>query len=288
MLTNRVPLNLDLTINSGQVFLWDKIGNSWYGVYGDNIVKASMQGDGTRLAFGSYPDHLSEKQIFRLDDDLAAVTRSISKDGVMRDAISKFGGLRLMRQEPYQCLVSFICATNTSIAMIRRMLSNLCARFGKEVEFDGRRFHLFPEPRRIADASINELWGCSLGYRSRFVRQAARMVRSGSIDLESLKRIGYEDAKEELMDVLGIGHKVADCIMLFSLDKLEAFPVDVWIARAVAGYYGNLLEESIKGKIVSPRTYRMVSSGMREYFGDFAGYANQYLYCYARDRLKPA
>ena len=281
MLSDIVPLNLDLTIDSGQVFLWNKLNGYWYGIHGNNVVKVSISNN--TLEFSSYPEHINCERIFRLDDDLNTITRAISKDGIMREAVSMLKGLRLMRQEPYQCLLSFICATNTSIAMIRRMLTNLSARFGRKVEYDGFKFYLFPEPKRLADASINDLCKCSVGYRARFIKQAARIINSKSVDFEKLKGASYEDAKEELMDVLGIGQKVADCILLFSLEKLDAFPIDIWVARAIINYYSNLFDIRFEDKI-SPKTYRLLSTRMREYFGSYAGYAQQYLYCYARNK----
>jgi len=281
MLSDIVPLNLDLTIDSGQVFLWNKLNGYWYGIYGNNVVKVSISNN--TLEFSSYPEHINCERIFRLDDDLNTITRAISKDGIMREAVSMLKGLRLMRQEPYQCLLSFICATNTSIAMIRRMLTNLSTRFGRKVEYDGFKFYLFPEPKRLADASINDLCKCSVGYRARFIKQAARIIHSKSVDFEKLKSASYEDAKEELMDVLGIGQKVADCILLFSLEKLDAFPIDIWVARAIINYYSNLFDIRFEDKI-SPKTYRLLSTRMREYFGSYAGYAQQYLYCYARNK----
>jgi len=281
---NVVPLNLDLTIDSGQVFLWNKLNRYWYGIYGNNVVRVSVNNN--VLEFSSYPERINGERIFRLDDDLNAITRRISKDSVMKEAVSMLKGLRLMRQEPYHCLLSFICATNTSIAMIRRMLTSLSARFGRKVEYDGLKFYLFPEPKRLADASINDLCKCSVGYRARFIKKAARVIQSRSIDFENLKRARYEDAKEDLMDVLGIGQKVADCILLFSLEKLDAFPIDIWVARAISNYYGNLFGSRLNEDKISQKTYRLLSAKMREYFGSYAGYAQQYLYCYARNKTE--
>ncbi len=285
MLTNNLlPLNLDLTIDSGQVFLWSKINGHWYGIHGSNVIKVST--NSSSLEFSSYPENINGERIFRLDDNLNDITRKISKDGIMKEAVLTLSGLRLMRQEPYQCLLSFICATNTSIAMIRRMLTALSARFGRKVEYDGLKFHTFPEPKRLADASINDLCKCSVGFRARFIKQASKVIQSGSVDFENLKHAKYEDAKEELMDVLGIGPKVSDCILLFSLEKLEAFPIDIWVARAVSSYYNHLLDEKLNETKMTPKTYRLLSAKMREYFGFYAGYAQQYLYCYARNKIE--
>ncbi len=285
MLTsNLTQLNLDLTIDSGQVFLWKKVNGYWYGVYDDSIVKVAVNNNA--LEFSSYPEQVDCEQMFRLDDNLNSITKEISKDGVMKEAVSTLKGLRIMRQDPYQCMISFICATNTNIAMIRKMLTSLCTIFGKTVEYDNLKFHSFPEPHRLANASINDLCRCSVGYRARFIKQAAKIVQSNGIDFESLKNSNYEDAKKELMDVLGVGQKVSDCILLFSLEKLDAFPIDIWIARAIKNYYSHILKKRLKSEKISPQTYRLLSSKMREYFGSHAGYAEQYLYCYARNKTE--
>ena len=282
MLTNRVPyLNLDLTIDSGQVFLWNKANGYWYGVVGDNIVKVSSN-NYNDLEYSSYPDSVDCESIFRLEDDFTSIQKKISKDAVIRDALSKMKGLRLMRQEPYQCLVSFMCATNTSIFMIKHMLTNMSKAFGKRIEYDNIIFHAFPEPKKLANASINELCRCSVGYRARFIKRAAKAVVDEKIDFGYLKHTSYENAKEELMDVLGVGQKVSDCILLFSLEKLDSFPIDIWIARAVMQYYTAMFEDKLESEKITPKIYRIVSSKMREYFGAYAGYAQQYLYCYSR------
>ncbi|NMJ86984.1 MAG: DNA repair protein [Thaumarchaeota archaeon] len=201
----------------------------------------------------------------------------------MKDVLSKMRGLRLMRQDPYQCLISFICATNTNIPMIKRMLTNICVNFGDSIEYCGLKFHTFPEPKRLANASLNELYRCSVGYRARFIQRAAMTVLNGKIDFDSLRRKNYQNAKKELIDFLGVGQKVADCILLFSLEKLDSFPIDVWIARTIIRYYAYMFESELNGKKITPKIYSVISSKMREYFGVYAGYAQQYLYCYFRN-----
>lgn len=283
MLTNKVQyLDLDLTIGSGQVFLWSKANDRyWYGIERDSIVKISI--DGNDLECVSYPESVDCKRIFRLDDDLHYISRKLAKDGIMKDALSKMRGLRLMRQDPYQCLISFICATNTSIFMIKHMLTKMSLNFGREIEYDGFRFHAFPEPKRLASASINELCRCSVGYRARFIKRAAKAVLEKEIDFDHLRKINYDHGRKELIGVLGVGQKVADCILLFSLEKLGSFPIDVWIARAVGKYYAQMFGNELESDKMTPKIYEMVSAKMRRYFGAYAGYAQQYLYCYSRN-----
>lgn len=270
-----------VSINSGQVFLWEKYDNSWYGIHGDQIIKFT-QSDG-HLEFWSFPeDKLCDQKIFRLDDDIKEIFESISHDPLVRSLIKTYPGLRLIRQDPHQCLFSFVCATNTNIPMIRRMLYNMTRKFGRHTRVDGRDFFTFPSAADIDRASLDELRSCGLGYRTKAIKGVADAITSGRLDFDSLKKASYYESKEELLQIYGIGNKIADCVLLFSLEKLEAFPIDVWIARALVNHYSWL--HKIKfGNNIAPYQYEQLSEGARKYFGRYAGYAQQYLYYYMRD-----
>ncbi len=264
------------SINSGQAFLWQKLGDAWYGVDGQNILKISFRGG--EAQFSSYPERQSwERDFFRLDDGLDDIQSGLSKDSLVASLFGKYRGLRLLRQNPEQCLFSFVCASNTNIPMIRRMLSNMSRKFGKKLAFDGQEFFTFPQASAINSASSSELRACALGYRTKAIKAAAQKITSGSLDLAQLSLASYDEAKEQLLQVYGIGNKIADCILLFSLDKLDAFPIDVWIARALAKHYSSLNECKI-GEKLTPHQYELVSEKMRGYFGKHAGYAQQYLF----------
>jgi len=275
-------VNPKLTLESGQIFLWYNIRDIYYIIHGSNVLKVSIDDTEYLISYESRPDRVDAAKFFRLDDDLDAIRYSIDKDRIIREAMNEFDGLRLLRQEPFQCLISFICATNTSIKHATIMLNNLCRRFGKSIEFDGLVFHTFPEAKVLANVSISELCSCSLGYRARYVKHAS--LEYHSIDIEYLKNASYNEAKDRLLEIHGVGNKVADCVLLFALEHTEAFPIDVWIARAVASYYGKFV--NINGEELSSRQYMQVADTMRSYFGRYAGYAQQYLYCYARRHLK--
>jgi N-glycosylase/DNA lyase len=178
------------------------------------------------------------------------------------------------------------------------MVSNLCEKFGERVSFDGLEYRLFPTAERLAGASVQELAACGLGYRAKFVRDISWTVDSGSVNLDELRLQDYPKAREILLErvlekktFLGIGRKVADCVLLFSCDKDEAFPIDVWIARALARYYPRLFNEEVVARLnsklsgrssLSAKTYDEISETARAYFGRYAGYAQQYLFYYAR------
>ena len=295
--------NPETSINSGQMFLWEKLDDAWYGIYGNHVLKfsrlkksnggannskerISIKND--EFEFFSVPEIKGWQRIlFRLDDDIEKILSGFSKDAFISKVRRSYPGLRLMRQEPQQCMLSFVCASNTNILVIRTMLKNLSKKFGSKLRVDGKEFFSFPDAHRINKASVDELRSCLLGYRTKAIKAVAQRLVSGDLDIKYISNASYEDARKELMKVYGIGNKIADCIMLFSLEKLEAFPIDVWITRALTWHYSWLLtriEEENK-KItpkISSKQYEMLSDVVRNYFGKNSGYAQQYLFYHMR------
>ena len=287
-------LNPEITVNSGQMFLWENYKNSWYGVYKSHILKFSLDhknsGKGTydHLYFDSLPELDNWQQlVFRLDDDINYISSCLTNDNMISQLFKKYSGLWLMRQDPFQCMISFACSSNTNIPMIRRMLKNLCRKFGIKREIDEKKFFTFPTTKSLAKASINELCSCGIGYRAKTIKSLTEKIIIGTLNIEELSRCKYDEAKEKLLSIYGIGNKLADCILLFSLEKTEAFPIDVWIARSIHSYYRSLLnQESLKldfkSTKLSPNKYNLLSKIMRQHFGKYAGYAQQYLYYHMR------
>ncbi|MEO9364162.1 MAG: DNA glycosylase [Nitrososphaera sp.] len=270
----------ETSVNSGQVFLWEKAGQAWYGIHADKVVKFSSQ-DGAPV-FQSFPEESDiERGMFRLDDDMDLIFAEIAKDPLVQKLVASYSGLRLMRQDPAQCIISFVCASNTNIPMIRRMLGTLSRKYGRKVVADGREFYTFPSVEALDGASESDLRACGLGYRAKAIKAAAGAMAKGSLDLDYLKKAGYDEAKAELLKVYGIGPKIADCILLFSLEKLDAFPIDVWIGRALASHYSWLAGKKMSEKLTG-RQYAEASDAARAYFGRYAGYAQQFLYYHMR------
>jgi N-glycosylase/DNA lyase len=269
-----------ISINSGQVFLWEKHKDSWYGIHGDQVIKFTKSDN--CVEFSSFPeDKYCDQRIFRLDDDIKKIFEEISHDPLIYRLAKAYPGLRLIRQEPHQCLFSFVCASNTNIPMIRRMLYNMTKKFGKHIKIDGLDFFTFPSATAINKASVDELRGCGLGYRTKAIKAVAAAVANGRLDFDLLKKLNYYESKEELLQVYGIGNKTADCVLLFSLEKLDAFPIDVWIARALTNHYSWLHKSKFSDKITFHQ-YQQLSDDARRYFGKYAGYAQQYLYYHMR------
>jgi N-glycosylase/DNA lyase len=272
------------------LFRWEKRGDWWYGVVRDNVVKIRQIKD--RLVFQTFPEKLDAdfiKNYFRLDDDLPLILSRIGKDEHVSSAIRCFFGLRISRQEPWECLISYICATYKNIPAIKNMILNLSKRFGRKLTFNSHHFYTFPKPSDLAHASLEEIKECKLGFRAASVLETSKIVNRGKLNLEDLRKTDYEKAKHELLSLPGVGQKVADCVLLFSLDKLEAFPVDVWIKRIILDFYPDYFEDSFVERVLSkssiaPGEYETISSFGRRHFGEYAGYAQEYLFLLSRSQ----
>jgi len=286
------PFDLEHTLRCGQLFRWRKLGDWWYGVVNEKVVKIRQIED--ELRFRTFPEEMDTdfvKNYFRLDDNLPHILSQISRDEHIRRAIQCFSGLRIIRQQPWECLISYICATYKNIPAIKEMILNLSKRFGTKITFDGYDFYTFPKPSDLANTDCEELRQCKLGFRDKRVLKTARIIQNKEFDLEALRKTGYEHARNELLSLPGVGQKVADCVNLFSLDKLEAFPVDVWMKRIIPKYYSSHFEplfiEKIRNKrSLTPDEYREISFFGQRYFGRYAGYAQEYLFHYIRHQPK--
>ena len=271
----KFSINVENSINSGQVFLWKKNKDYWYGVNGTNILKIYKKAE-----IESFQN--SKVDFFRETDDMTKIIKSISKDKIVKDAVKKFQGMRILRQDPFQCLISFIVSSNSNIPKIKFCLENITKKFGKKVLWEGLEFYLFPKPQKLAKASLVDIKSCGVGYRDSFIIQAAKMIASKEIDFQNLKKMNYYTAKEEICKIPGVGNKVADCVMLFSLDKLESVPLDRWIIRILSKYYNDKFE--IKTKTITPKQYDTLHQKIIEHFGPYAGYSQQFLFKSERER----
>lgn len=261
--------DLNYTLDCGQVFRWNREGDWWTGVVGGQVVRVSQEEVRGEILIDSdlQPDFFVN--YFRLDDDLHSIYRSVNKDLLIDRAIKRYCGLRLIRQDPWECLISYMLATASSIPTIQKRIYLLSRFFGEELE-DG--YYSFPAPAALANADLSLLDKCKLGFRTERIKAAAEEVLSGELDFDVLYRLEYKYARESLMRVRGIGEKVSDCVLLFAFEKMEAFPVDTHI-RQIIQYYHIDDEYFENCKNLS----RMGNWG-REYFGPYCGYAQQYLF----------
>lgn len=281
-----VNFDLDSSLCCGQVFRWKKIGDWWYGVVGENIIK--IRQINKELEFKNVNEDFV-RQYFGLNDNLEEIKCQISKDDYIRAALSRFDGLHLVRQLPWECLSSFICATYKSIAAIESMLRNLSEMYGEQKVVDGYTFFTFPTAEKLALSDVTGLQKCGLGYRAKYLHATAKKICNEKIDLDALKTLTYLEARKKLLSFPGVGLKVADCVLLFSMGKLEAFPVDVWVKRVILRHYSNNFPEETIKKMLSHESlttgeYEKIGDFARSYFGCYAGYAQEYLYHYERTK----
>ena len=271
------PLDLEASLLGGQAHRWRVEGTEedpWFsGVVRGNFLRLRQSGPDC-IEFHSAPWPEAScipilQHYFRLDDNLPHIQKEISHDWRVAAMVDQYPGLRVLRQEPWECLVAYICSANSNIQRIHQVMENMAHAFGSPVELDGLVRHTFPAPVQLVEAGEMELRRLGLGFRAPYVDRATREVVDGSLDLNDLIRQPYLDAKERLMECYGIGTKIADCIAVFSLEKLEAFPIDVWVRRALGEWY-------FPGE--KPPPDRELLAWARGYFGQYAGYAQQYLF----------
>ena len=269
--------SLDRSLSCGQVFRWDREQDGWwYGVVGDRVIK--IRQEGATLQYEGAPATFI-KHYFSLDTDLDAITNSFDCDPVIHSAITKCRGLRLIRQPAWECLISYICATNSNIPMIRRRIANIARDFGKPLEFEGHTYFSFPDPSALAAACTSTLSDCKLGYRSPYVVDTACTIADEKGWQDTIAALPFEQARRELMKMQGVGPKAADCILLFAFQNYAAFPVDVWIRRIMQEHYIKLQSSNTA---LTGWEYDVIRRFARKHFGRYCGYAQEYLYA-ARD-----
>ena len=297
--------DLAATLASGQAFLWRPVADAWEGFVAGRWVRLRQTGEQLHAETAApQRDWQWLRDYLQLDVDLAAVLATFPDDAPMRAAIAACRGLRLLRQEPWETLVSFICSSTKQIVQIQQIIALLCERFGEPISVgdDVRSLSLnaergmpyaecepapphiggypvfaFPSAARLAACSEAELRACKMGFRAPFVLAAARAVASGELDLARLYSLPTTEARAALMSLHGVGRKISDCVLLFGAGRLEAFPVDVWILRTMTERYG----------LHGWKPAQVAHFG-RTHFGPLAGLAQQYLFAHERLVVSPA
>jgi len=284
LLLTHIPFDLDLTLCCGQIFKWEKKDDWWCGVIENKPIK--IRQINTQLEIKNVTSNLV-KNYFGLNDDLHEIKRKICRDKHIKKALNKFWGLRIIHQDPWECLISYICATYKSIPAIRKMLYKLSEKFGEKKFFDDNIFFTFPKPEKLQSAKESDLLDCGLGYRAKYVLATSKKIFYNESIFEDLQKLPYFQAKKKLIDLPGVGPKVADCVLLFSLGKKNAFPIDIWIKRVILHYYSNhfskqFISKTSTGRAITNSDYTILNEFGRTYFGEYAGYAQEYLYHFER------
>jgi N-glycosylase/DNA lyase len=269
--------DLGATLTCGQAFRWSFRDGAWEGVVGSRWVRLRQRADGidaeTAAPSASWSwltDYLQSEL------DLGSILRTFPEDEPMRASVAACRGLRLLRQEPWECLASFILSSTKQIVQIEQIVALLCSRFGEPIEAPAGfgLVHAFPTAARLAMASEAELRACKMGFRAPNLLATARRVANGELDLRSLQARPAAEARDALVALPGVGAKIANCVLLFAYGFQEAFPVDVWVGKAIHQLYFP------KRRPTPQRFKRFVET----YFGPNAGYAQQYLFHFVRTR----
>jgi len=267
--------NLTHTFECGQCFRWKpNLDGSYTGIVGEGIYNIRMLEDSDLIIESSIPDskEFFEKYIDNLTDYSTIKQLLLKSDKSMEKAVEYGYGMRILKQEPWETLASFIISANNNIPRIMKTVENIARAYGKQIEFKGKAYNLFPKPEELADARDEDLKCCGLGFRGKYIKRAAQMISSGEIDLEKIGNMDSTSARSELTKIQGVGPKVADCVLLYSYAKADVFPIDVWIKRIVETIYF--------GK---EKKLHEMQEFARNKYGELAGFAQQYLFYYARE-----
>ena len=273
------PFDLAMTMECGQAFRWKQvtspeIGEHFEGIIFGNLVRAKQLD--SEVLFTSEPDPPSTfrpilEDYLGLNHDLDAIYSALGEDPVVAPLIEKYPGLRILRQDPWECLVSFICSANNNIARISQNVESIASAYGTRIDVEGEERWAFPSPAALAGAGEQALRELRIGYKAEYIDKTSRLVSDGDVDLFSLREAEYDEALDAVTGLPGVADKIGNCVTLFSLDKLESFPVDVHIERAVEREYA----PRSNGK---PLTKKRMREWAQDHFGPHAGYANQYLF----------
>jgi len=258
--------NIHQIAESGQCFRWNKIGHMEYrGIIADNVCTVKQVDNEVDVAG---IDEETFTNYFDMNRDYGEIKSLYSKDAVFSQAVQYGEGIRILNQAKFETLISFIISANNNIPRIKKSVEAIAKRYGKNIEGD---FYAFPTPLELSKATETELRECGVGFRARYIYNTCKTVLAGA-SLDKIALLSTPECKIELMKFMGVGSKVADCVMLFSMQKYDAFPVDVWIKRIMEELY-----------IKRECSLKEIEKSAKEFFPQYAGIVQQYLFFYARE-----
>ncbi len=262
------------TFLCGQCFRWDEeYDGSFTGVAFSKVVNISMKERNVIIKNITLDEFESQwKYYLDFDTDYKLIKDGFKHDDNVRKAMDFGWGIRILNQEIFECLISFIISTQNTIPRIKKIVSKLSEMYGSEIEYCGRSYYAFPTIEQLCGVTKESLADLKAGYRADYIVDAVNKISSGEVNIDLITELSYEEAKSELMKIKGVGPKVADCVLLFSANKKEAFPIDVWVKRTMQTLY-----------LSSDSSVKEIEKFASEYFGKYAGVAQQYLFYYSRE-----
>lgn len=267
---------LSQTFECGQCFRFEKLAEEHYITVANGRLLEIKQRHGDIVLYGVSEEEFEGfwKNYFDLNRDYPAIKSILERDETLNKAVKYASGIRILNQEFFECLISFIISQNNRIPMIKKVIKNLSQKYGSPVgEYNGEVFYSFPTAESMLGASQEELMECKTGFRWKYITDAVNMAAEGRLEYRELSKLPTVELKERLMEIKGVGTKVADCVLLFSCGRSEVFPTDVWVKRVMSElYFGG-----------QPADVKAIHARADELFGEYAGFAQQYLFNYARD-----
>lgn len=269
----------------GQCFRWnEQEDGSYTGIFGNNVLNVKQEDDveGTKITFKGICDGNIEeicKDYFDLDRDYEKIKIDLSKiDDYLAESIKYGEGIRILNQDLWEMIISFIVSANNNIPRIKGIIDRMSKKYGNKIEYDGKEYYTFPTPDSLNQASIEDLRALGLGFRDKYIFETTRKICSGEVSLEQMKReTSTTKIRNELLTLSGVGPKVADCILLFStLSRFDVFPIDVWVRRVMNDLYIHNPDEAKVNK-------KEIEKLAKEKFGDLEGIAQQYLFYWKRE-----
>ena len=276
--------NLKYTLECGQCFRWNKIYEddkkvTYIGVIKDRVIKISEQDDKLYVS-SSNMDKLEEiiTEYFDLNTDYKKIENVISKiDKNVNTAVKNSTGIRILNQDFFEMIISYIISANNNIPRISKSINEISKRYGKEIIFENNKYYLFPNLEDLLKVTEEEFKSCGVGFRARYLKNTVKAINENKINFEYMMKLDTICAKTELMKMQGIGPKVADCILLFSLNRKEVFPIDVWVERVMSKIYF----KDLKGKVSKKDIINYSNNNFKEY----AGIVQQHLFFNIRENL---
>lgn len=262
------------TFMCGQCFRWEKEEDGSYtGVSHGRVINIRVE-DGNIFIKNSNMEDVNNIWLnyLDLDRDYSQIKLRYENDIHLKKAMEFGSGIRILNQEVFECLISFIISTQNGIPRIKKIVSGLSQMYGKKIEFCEKTYYSFPTAEDMRGITEKDLESLKPGYRAAYIVDAVNKILSGEINLDKISQMNTDDARKELLKIKGVGPKVADCVLLFSCKKTDAFPIDVWVSRIMRNLYCGE-ETSINN----------IQKYARDNFGEFAGMAQQYLFYYARE-----
>ena len=269
--------NLKYTLECGQCFRWKYLDGYYVGVIKDRVIKIRQDKDYLYVKSNNMENIENVvRDYFELDKDYESIEkRIVNVDDYVKEAIKNTSGLRHLNQDFFETIISYIISANNNIPRISKSVNEISKRYGDKIEFEGKEYYLFPTPKQLENVSIEDYRNCGVGFRDKYIYDTVMKINQKQVDLDSMQKMNTSNLRKELLNLMGVGPKVADCILLFSCNREEVFPIDVWVERVMEKLYFNN-ESTTKKKILEYAT---------SHFGSDAGIIQQHLFYNIRENM---